>query len=132
MAQDIHTDVLLSHAGVAYPPTQETTSSEWHEVFFFGRFGLLVDPTKRCDLWKSRMTCPQVEQEGSPLRLAMGTGQLRTMAAVYGASPPQLPPGQPGEAVHLSASEQMETRHYDITNTCARLLCCCLDRGFSK
>ncbi|CAJ1439276.1 unnamed protein product [Effrenium voratum] len=70
---DIHTDVLLSHAGVAYPPTQET------------------------------------------------------MAAVYGASPPQLPPGQPGEAVHLSASEQMETRHYDITNTCARLLCCCLE-----
>ena len=50
-----------------------------------------------------------------------------TMAAIYGAQQPQLPPASAGvgQAIHLHASEQMPTRSFDITNACERLFLCC-------
>ena len=51
----------------------------------------------------------------------------QTMQAIYGPTPPQLPPAGTGrgETLHLSASEQMPQRSFDITNTCEQIFCCC-------
>ncbi|CAK9066211.1 unnamed protein product [Durusdinium trenchii] len=51
-----------------------------------------------------------------------------TMQAVYGPNPPQLPSAgaQRGEAMHLSASEQMPQRSFNITNACDFVCCCCM------
>ena len=51
----------------------------------------------------------------------------QTLQAIYGENPPRLPPmsAERGHALHLSASEQMERRVFDITNICERI-CCCL------
>ena len=48
-----------------------------------------------------------------------------TMRQIYGPNIPQLPQGSRGEALHLSASEQMSQRSFDSTNICERLLLCC-------
>ena len=51
----------------------------------------------------------------------------QTLQAIYGANPPHLPPvsAERGQALHLSASEQMERRVFDITNVFEKI-CCCL------
>lgn len=53
----------------------------------------------------------------------------QTLQAIYGESPPQLPPAaaERGQALHLSASEQMDRRVFDITNMC-EMVCCCLQK----
>lgn len=49
-----------------------------------------------------------------------------TMVSIYGPSPPTLPAANAtlGKCIHYEPSQLLETKHYDITNTCARLLCC--------
>lgn len=51
----------------------------------------------------------------------------QTLQAIYGENPPHLPPvsSERGQALHLSASEQMERRVFDITNIFEKI-CCCL------
>lgn len=51
------------------------------------------------------------------------------LQAIYGESLPQLPPAaaERGQALHLSASEQMDRRVFDITNM-FEMVCCCLQK----
>eukprot|EP00427_Karlodinium_veneficum_P054303 CAMPEP_0169407022 /NCGR_PEP_ID=MMETSP1017-20121227/57873_1 /TAXON_ID=342587 /ORGANISM="Karlodinium micrum, Strain CCMP2283" /LENGTH=319 /DNA_ID=CAMNT_0009513887 /DNA_START=162 /DNA_END=1118 /DNA_ORIENTATION=+ len=48
-----------------------------------------------------------------------------TMTSIYGAQPPTLPPASaPGQGIHFEASKLLDTKHYDISNTCRRVCAC--------
>lgn len=54
----------------------------------------------------------------------------QTQIDMYGPNPPTLPSPaseRRGEALHLSASEQMDSRNFDITN-CFEFACCCFQK----